>query len=387
MIDAARLWRNPVSWFVIQSLLIIVLAFLLGLLVGWLWWGRQWRKVRFSESDAITTVTRRHQAALKEKLGEKDSALASKDAEITRLGSLVPDGASESADLHQAALADKDAEIARLTGLLSEADTTQGTHHAALADKDALLSGKDAAIADRDAMLSERESLLNDKNAVLADKDTALHTRDAEIARLSALIGEAETAVTSHREELAARQAALADKDVEIARLNAAAASAASAAPTTGALPLIGTAAAETPGAAETAEVPVPAASAQNAASSETAEVPVPAAAGPAATAEETSVIDVTDAETVTHDDLERVEGIGPRIGAALRGAGIHSFRQLADAETATLQGALEQAGLRFAPSLPTWSRQARLLADGDEAGFVALTESLVAGRDVSGTA
>jgi hypothetical protein len=58
----------------------------------------------------------------------------------------------------------------------------------------------------------------------------------------------------------------------------------------------------------------------------------------------------------------------------------------LADAETATLQGALEQAGLRFAPSLPTWGRQARLLADGDEAGFVALTQQLVGGRDVSGT-
>jgi predicted flap endonuclease-1-like 5' DNA nuclease len=358
-----------VSWFVIQSLLIIVLAFLLGLLVGWLWWGRQWRKVRFSESDAITTVTNRHQAALKEKLKDRDAALESRDAEIARLGSLVPDGASESADLHQAALASKDAEIARLAGLLDEAGGATGIHQAALADKDALvsgkdalLSGKDAAIADRDALLSERESLLNDKNAALADKDAALHARDAEIARLSTLIGEAETAVTSHREELAARQTAIADRDAEIARLTAAAEAAASTAPATSALPLVGEArVANGTAAAE--------------------------AAAPAATADPTAVIDVSAAEAVTNDDLERVEGIGPRIGAALRDAGIHSFRQLADAEAATLQGALEKAGLRFAPSLPTWSRQARLLADGDEAGFVRLTESLVAGRDVSGIA
>jgi predicted flap endonuclease-1-like 5' DNA nuclease len=371
--------EEPVSWFVIQSLLIIVLAFLLGLLVGWLWWGRQWRKVRFSESDAITTVTNRHQTALKEKLTEKDSALASKDAEIARLGSLVPDGADESVDLHQAAPADKDAEIARLSGLLAEAETTTGTHHAALAGKDSLLSGKDAAIADRDALLSERESLLTGQNGALAEKDTSLRARDTEIARLSALVGEADAAVTSHREELAARQAALADKDAEIVRLRAAAdvaaataaanataaaAAAASAAPATGALPLMGTSGTATPAGRPGAVADAPAAG---------------------ASAEQAAVIDVAAAEAA-HDDLERVEGIGPRIGAALRDAGIHSFRQLADAQAATLQGALEQAGLRFAPSLPTWSRQARLLADGDEAGFVALTESLVAGRDVSGT-
>ena len=29
------------AWFIGQSLLIIVIAFLLGLLVGWLWWGRR----------------------------------------------------------------------------------------------------------------------------------------------------------------------------------------------------------------------------------------------------------------------------------------------------------------------------------------------------------
>jgi hypothetical protein len=38
---------------------------------------------------------------------------------------------------------------------------------------------------------------------------------------------------------------------------------------------------------------------------------------------------------------------------------------------------------MRFAPSLTTWSRQAQLLADGDEAGFAALTRRLVAGREV----
>ncbi|MFZ0158022.1 MAG: helix-hairpin-helix domain-containing protein [Kineosporiaceae bacterium] len=95
------------------------------------------------------------------------------------------------------------------------------------------------------------------------------------------------------------------------------------------------------------------------------------AAAATAATAED------------EEDDLERVEGIGPRIGSALRAAGITTFEGLATSDVARLQSALEAAGLRFAPSLPTWARQARLLADGDEEGFLKLTEQLVGGRDI----
>ncbi|TYB97055.1 hypothetical protein FXF53_20650 [Micromonospora sp. WP24] len=82
-------------------------------------------------------------------------------------------------------------------------------------------------------------------------------------------------------------------------------------------------------------------------------------------------------------DDLERIEGIGPKMAAALRAAGIHTFGQLAEVDDDTRRTAIEAAGLTFAPSLVTWGRQARLLADGDEAGFRELTERLVAGRDV----
>jgi predicted flap endonuclease-1-like 5' DNA nuclease len=357
---------KPVTWFTIQSLLIIILAFLLGLLVGWLFWGRQWRKVRFSESDAITTVTTRHEAALK----AKEKAITAKDAEIARLTTLMPESSSELAEQHTAALAGRDAEIERLSGLLTAAEAATGSHHGAIADKDALLSGKDAALADRDALLSERE-------AALADRDAALHARDAEIARLSALVGEAETAVAGHREELAARQAALTEKDAEIQRLSASVNAA--TAPSTSAIDLNGTVEGSAVETAVAADVPGSDAPAE------------PAAESTGAHAQASTLIDVAAAEAASAaaeaDDLERVEGIGPRIGTALREAGITTFRQLADAEASTLQGALERAGLRFAPSLPTWSRQARLLADGDEAGFVALTESLVAGRDVSGTA
>lgn len=82
-------------------------------------------------------------------------------------------------------------------------------------------------------------------------------------------------------------------------------------------------------------------------------------------------------------DDLTRLEGVGPKIAAALAASGLSTFAALADASEDELRDALRSAALRSAASLPTWSRQARLLADGDEAGFRALTDRLVGGREV----
>jgi predicted flap endonuclease-1-like 5' DNA nuclease len=81
-------------------------------------------------------------------------------------------------------------------------------------------------------------------------------------------------------------------------------------------------------------------------------------------------------------DDLERIEGIGPAMAAALHSAGIRTYRALADCSDTRLRNAISGAGLSFAPSIVTWARQARLLADGDEDGFSDLTRRLVAGRD-----
>jgi 3',5'-cyclic-AMP phosphodiesterase len=88
-------------------------------------------------------------------------------------------------------------------------------------------------------------------------------------------------------------------------------------------------------------------------------------------------------AQTDETDDLERIEGIGPKIGDALGVARIDTFAKLERASDAELRAALEHSGLRFTPSLSTWAEQAGFLARGDEEGFRALTDRLVAGRDV----
>jgi predicted flap endonuclease-1-like 5' DNA nuclease len=81
-------------------------------------------------------------------------------------------------------------------------------------------------------------------------------------------------------------------------------------------------------------------------------------------------------------DDLTIIEGIGPKINAALVAAGIDTFEELESASEAQLRGILKAAGLTFAPSIVTWSRQASFLTRGDKKGFEAYTERLVAGRD-----
>jgi predicted flap endonuclease-1-like 5' DNA nuclease len=81
-------------------------------------------------------------------------------------------------------------------------------------------------------------------------------------------------------------------------------------------------------------------------------------------------------------DDLKLVEGIGPKMEKALHNAGILTFVQLASASEQQIRAAIEAAGMRFAPSIPTWAKQARYLADGDRDGLRAYQDSLTSGRE-----
>jgi small subunit ribosomal protein S2 len=80
-------------------------------------------------------------------------------------------------------------------------------------------------------------------------------------------------------------------------------------------------------------------------------------------------------------DDLEMIEGIGPKIAGVLKAAGIVTFADLAAADTSRLAEILEQEpNLRLADP-GTWPEQAALAAAGDWDGFKALTEQLKGGK------
>ena len=85
---------------------------------------------------------------------------------------------------------------------------------------------------------------------------------------------------------------------------------------------------------------------------------------------------------SVAADDLEKIEGIGPKIRDVFTKAGIVSFAQLAETPVERLKEVLRDAGSRFVSHDPTtWPEQARLAAAGEWDAFKKLTDELVAGK------
>lgn len=79
-------------------------------------------------------------------------------------------------------------------------------------------------------------------------------------------------------------------------------------------------------------------------------------------------------------DNLELLEGIGPKISSLLKAAGIKTFKQLANTEVSQLQKLLDEANLRIAD--PTsWPEQARLAAAGKLDELEAFQKELKGGR------
>jgi len=80
-------------------------------------------------------------------------------------------------------------------------------------------------------------------------------------------------------------------------------------------------------------------------------------------------------------DQLEAIEGIGPKIAAVFRARDIRTFGDVAAKSPHELRRILDDAGHRFdLAHTDTWPHQARLLADGDVLAFVALTQRLKGG-------
>lgn len=82
-------------------------------------------------------------------------------------------------------------------------------------------------------------------------------------------------------------------------------------------------------------------------------------------------------------DNLELIEGIGPKISVLLKSAGITTFKQLAATDVSQLQKILDDASLRIADPA-SWPEQARLAAAGKLDELEALQNELKGGRKVN---
>jgi predicted flap endonuclease-1-like 5' DNA nuclease len=81
--------------------------------------------------------------------------------------------------------------------------------------------------------------------------------------------------------------------------------------------------------------------------------------------------------------DLQRIEGIGPKIAGVLNDAGIVNYAQLAEQSGAALRAILDEAGIGRIAKPATWPRQAALAAAEDWDALDALQDALHGGRDV----
>lgn len=79
-------------------------------------------------------------------------------------------------------------------------------------------------------------------------------------------------------------------------------------------------------------------------------------------------------------DDLQVIEGIGPKIAAILQSHGITTFAQLAATDLGQLRDIMLAANLRIADPT-TWPQQAALAAAGKWEELRALQDSLKGGR------
>lgn len=79
-------------------------------------------------------------------------------------------------------------------------------------------------------------------------------------------------------------------------------------------------------------------------------------------------------------DDLKKIEGVGPKIAAALYEANIQQFSQLEELTPDQIRAILNQAGIKIA-NPDTWPEQAAFAAREDWDGLEGLQAQLKGGR------
>jgi len=86
------------------------------------------------------------------------------------------------------------------------------------------------------------------------------------------------------------------------------------------------------------------------------------------------------------NDDLEIIEGIGPKIAELFRDNGVSTFDKVMNMSVSEMQAILEKGGPRFKLANPgTWAEQARLCHENRWTELRALQDHLTAGVDKSG--
>jgi predicted flap endonuclease-1-like 5' DNA nuclease len=85
------------------------------------------------------------------------------------------------------------------------------------------------------------------------------------------------------------------------------------------------------------------------------------------------------------HDDLKKIEGIGPKIEEVLNKSGIYTFRQLYNSDRNRLKTLLNEAGNQFKMHDPeSWPHQAGMADRGEWDDLRIYQEFMDGGRDIT---
>jgi predicted flap endonuclease-1-like 5' DNA nuclease len=98
------------------------------------------------------------------------------------------------------------------------------------------------------------------------------------------------------------------------------------------------------------------------------------------------AVTTVTKSKVISIDNLERIEGIGAKSASLFKDAGIYTFAEMSNTPVERLQQILTEGGERFNMLRPeTWPIQAGLLARGELSRFDTYVVYLTGGVDIDG--
>ncbi|MDH3243760.1 MAG: helix-hairpin-helix domain-containing protein [Saprospiraceae bacterium] len=107
--------------------------------------------------------------------------------------------------------------------------------------------------------------------------------------------------------------------------------------------------------------------------------------AGPAQTGFDSEKARHIFGRNIHEDDLQIIEGIGPKTSKLFVGKGIHTWRQLGNTSVTQLQHILDEAGPPYTQGDPnTWPKQARMAADGEWSKLREYQQYLLGGGEPS---
>ncbi|MGW2093854.1 helix-hairpin-helix domain-containing protein [Promicromonospora sukumoe] len=314
------------GWFIAQSLAFIIIAALIGLAIGiwigWVVWGRRARGKHTAEKAEAAVGSAGASSAATTASGDEASADA---------GAVAAEDEADAAEAAEAEKADAVPALAAATAGAAAATAANSAEDdgAKAGAKAGVEAGAEPAAGMDVAVPVADEAADEDAAGAGADAaDEAGDTDSADAKQDDAKQG-AEDEVTAAESDVVAEAEAVAREAAE-------------------------------------------AAAAQAATRVEAARTEADSAATPETPAE----------PAATPDDLQRLEGVGPKIAAALKAAGYTTYAKIAGATEAELREAVAGQGIKFAPAAASWADQAQYLVDNDAKGLEEYQDYLVGGQE-----